>query len=214
MNAIPQFSTADQACAIAAERLCKHCGTPFRGEGAFCCHGCAGAYELVQSLGLSRYYEQRVADPAQPPTRPDDLLTEFDLSAWTRDVGPGEKELSLMVEGLQCGACIWLIEQTLLKQPGVTAARVALSTRRLTLRWNDAETDPEGLVQLVNRLGYRLVPCDPERLASEADKESKALMTAMAIASSSYITPMPDWAVRFLELSTTAASAASTPAMT
>ncbi|MDQ7247795.1 heavy metal translocating P-type ATPase [Dongia sedimenti] len=182
MNAIPQFAAADRACPIAGDRLCKHCGTPFRGEGAFCCHGCAGAYELVQSLGLSRYYEQRVADPAQPPTRPDDILTELDLSAWTRDVGSGEKELSLMVEGLQCGACIWLIEQTLLKQPGVTAARVALSTRRLTLRWNDAETDPEGLVQLVNRLGYRLVPCDPERLASEADKESKALMTAMAVA--------------------------------
>jgi Cu2+-exporting ATPase len=174
MNAIPQF------CAVAEDRLCRHCGESFRGEGSFCCHGCAGAYDLVQSLGLARYYEQRVADPAQPPTRPDDVPTDLDLSAWTREVAGGEKELSLMVEGLQCGACIWLIEQSLLRQPGVTAARVALSTRRLTLRWRDA--DPEALVQLVMRLGYRLVPCDPERLASEADAESKALLTAMAVA--------------------------------
>jgi Cu2+-exporting ATPase len=174
MNAIPQF------CAIAKERVCLHCGEAFRGEGGFCCHGCAGAYDLVQALGLARYYEQRVPDPAQPPTRPDDVPTALDLSAWTRDIGTGEKELSLMVEGLQCGACIWLIEQSLLKQPGVTSARVALSTRRLTLRWKEA--DPEGLVQLVMRLGYRLVPCDPERLGSEADAESKALLTAMAVA--------------------------------
>ena len=176
MNAIPQF------CTIAEGRLCRHCGDSFSGEGRFCCPGCAGAYDLVQSLGLARYYAQRVADPAQPPTRPEDVPTDLDLSAWTRDVARGEQELSLMVEGLQCGACIWLIEQSLLKQPGVSSARVALSTRRLTLRWKHGNTDPERLVQLVARLGYRLVPCDPERLASNADAESKALLTAMAVA--------------------------------
>jgi Cu2+-exporting ATPase len=187
VNAIPRLALVTQSGATAEDKVCRHCGIHFRAPasqagGDFCCHGCAGAYDLVQSLGLARYYEQRVADPAQPPTRPDDIQTEIDLSAWTRKVGDGEQELALMVEGLQCGACIWLIEQTLLKQPGVTSARVALSTRRLTLRWKDDETDPEGLVQLVTRLGYRLVPCDPERLASEADKESKALLTAMAVA--------------------------------
>lgn len=187
MNALPQFAETRGVCDLAAERLCKHCGAPFQAPlgskgGDFCCHGCAGAFALVQSLGLSRYYQQRVADPAQPPTRPDEIETEIDLSAWSRDVAPGEKELALMIEGLQCGACVWLIEQSLLQQPGVVSARVALSTRRLTLRWKDAETDPEGLVQLVTRLGYRLVPCDPERLASEADAESKALLTAMAVA--------------------------------
>jgi Cu2+-exporting ATPase len=182
VNAVPQFSAAAEACSIAEDHLCRHCGVPFRGDGGFCCHGCAGAYALVQSLGLARYYKQRVADPAQPPTRPDDVETGIDLSAWTRRIGTDELELTLMVEGLQCGACVWLIEQTLLKQAGVTSARVALSTRRLTLRWKNTTTDPAGLVQLVARLGYRLIPCDPERLASEADKESKSLLTAMAVA--------------------------------
>ena len=182
MNALPQFDEANAACPVAATLICKHCGAPFQGEGTFCCHGCAAAYQLVQSLGLSRYYDQRIADPSQPPTRPDETEIELDLSAWTRPAPEGQKELTLMVEGLQCGACVWLIEQTLLKQAGVVIARVALSTRRLTLRWRDAETDPEGLVQLVSRLGYRLVPCDPERLASAADQESRQLLTAMAVA--------------------------------
>ena len=39
-------------------------------------------------------------------------------------------------------------------------------------------------------------------------------ITVMAMASSSYITPMPAWAVRFLELSTKAAIEARMPAMT
>ena len=38
-------------------------------------------------------------------------------------------------------------------------------------------------------------------------------ITAMAMASSSYITPMPACAVRFFELSTSAATPASSPAM-
>jgi Cu2+-exporting ATPase len=185
VNTIPRLALTAQSSAAAESMTCLHCGVHFRASadqaGAdFCCHGCAGAYDLIQSLGLARYYEQRVADPTQAPTRPDDIQTEVDLSAWSRKVGEGEEELALMVEGLQCGACIWLIEQSLLKQPGVTAARVALSTRRLTLRWKDA--DPESLIRIVNRLGYRLVPCDPQRLASEADAESKALLTAMGVA--------------------------------
>ncbi|MGF1450650.1 MAG: heavy metal translocating P-type ATPase metal-binding domain-containing protein, partial [Opitutales bacterium] len=37
---------------------CTHCGTPFspRAEDEqFCCHGCAYAYELIRSSGLTRY---------------------------------------------------------------------------------------------------------------------------------------------------------------
>ncbi|HVZ02239.1 MAG TPA: heavy metal translocating P-type ATPase metal-binding domain-containing protein [Dongiaceae bacterium] len=180
MNALPQ---AGEALDLASGTLsCRHCGAPFRGSGEFCCSGCTAAFHLVQSLGLGRYYAQRTTDPAQPLLRPEEAETELDLSAWVRDVGKGEKEITLMVEGLQCGACIWLIEQTLLKQPGVTMARVALSTRRLTFRWRPSETAPEGLVHLVSRLGYRLVPCDPARLAAMADKESRQLLIAMAVA--------------------------------
>jgi len=179
MNALSKMG---EALDLALSRSCKHCGAACQGPSEFCCHGCAAAYQLVRSLGLDRYYEQRTTDPAQPLLRPEESETELDLSAWIRPTEMGEKEITLMVDGLQCGACVWLIEQTLMKQPGVTMARVALSTRRLTFRWRPAETTPEALVNLVARLGYRLVPCDPARLVAMADKESKQLLTAMAVA--------------------------------
>jgi Cu2+-exporting ATPase len=90
--------------------------------------------------------------------------------------------LSLMVEGLQCGACVWLIEQSLLREPGVEQARVSLSTRRLTLAWRQGEADPTKLIDRIQRLGYRLVPFDPHALQSADDAESKALLRAMAVA--------------------------------
>ncbi len=181
MNALPQSAALAPAETLAS-RDCRHCGTAFAGSGDFCCGGCTAAYGLVQSLGLARYYEQKVCDPAQRPTRPDTLPEALNLAAWIKPLDAGRSRLTLMVDGLQCGACVWLIEQTLLRQPGVVAARVALSTRRLTLDWRDGAVDPAALVDLVARLGYRLVPCDPERLAAATAVQAKELLRCMAVA--------------------------------
>lgn len=161
---------------------CLHCGDAVAGTGRFCCHGCEGAYALINNLGLGRYYERRSLDnPAQRP-RPDETRAAADPSAWVVDRGDGTAQLSLMIEGLQCGACVWLIEQTLLREAGIVRARVSLSTRRLTLAWRKGEADPAALIGLVQRLGYRLVPFDPALLKSADDAESKALLRAMAVA--------------------------------
>lgn len=181
MNAIPQSATGP-AAAASATLVCRHCGSPYQGAGEFCCGGCAAAFRLVQSLGLARYYEQKICDPAQRPTRPEDTAETLNLAAWIKPLPAGQSQLTLMVDGLQCGACVWLIEQTLMRQPGVVAARVALSTRRLAISWKDNEADPAALVDLVSRLGYRLVPCDPERLAAATASQAKELLKCMAVA--------------------------------
>jgi Cu2+-exporting ATPase len=161
---------------------CLHCGDAVPGAGPFCCHGCEGAYSLINTLGLGRYYQRRSLDNPAQRMRPDESRAVADPSAWVVDRGDGTAQLSLMVEGLQCGACVWLIEQSLLREAGVVQARVSLSTRRLTLAWRRGEADPAALVGLVQRLGYRLVPFDPVLLKSADDAESKALLRAMAVA--------------------------------
>lgn len=161
---------------------CLHCGDLVAADARFCCHGCEGAFSLISRLGLGRYYEQRSLDnPAQRP-RPDTAHRVADPSVWVQDRGDGTAQLSLMVDGLQCGACVWLIEQSLQRERGVVQARVSLSTRRLTLAWRTGEGDPVALIELVHRLGYRLVPFDPALLKSADDAESKALLRAMAVA--------------------------------
>jgi Cu2+-exporting ATPase len=161
---------------------CLHCGDVVSGDGRFCCHGCEGAYALINRLGLGRYYERRTLDHPEQRPRPDEARAASDPSAWVVDRGDGTAQLSLMIEGLQCGACVWLIEQTLQREAGVVQARVSLSTRRLTLAWRKSEADPAALIDLVQKLGYRLVPFDPALLKSADDAESKALLRAMAVA--------------------------------
>jgi len=165
--------------------LCRHCGTPLGGgSGAgdgFCCAGCAAAYRLISDQGLDLYYRRRCLDPAVPPPRPDG---EAEDGLWAEHVvltPGGEASLSLMVDGVQCGACVWLIESLLTRQPGVTWARVNLTTRRLVLRFRPESADPATILAPVQAVGYRLVPFDPDRLESEDHRRERALLRAMAV---------------------------------
>lgn len=165
---------------------CLHCGDPVpaRSEGGadFCCKGCRGAYELINGLGLKTYYERRVIDPDAKALRPEDDGVTIDYRAHIIDDETGLKTLYLMVEGIHCAACVWLIETVLGKQDGVVQARVNMSTRRLVLKWRDGGVDPNALVATVAALGYRLVPYDPCLLRSENTKQEKELLRAMAVA--------------------------------
>jgi P-type Cu2+ transporter len=161
---------------------CVHCGDVVGDRVRFCCRGCAGAFELIKSLGLGRYYERRAQAGIIKGVQPEEAPVAADPSAWVVTDAKGLCRLSLMVEGLQCGACVWLIEQSLLCEPGVEQARVSLSTRRLTLAWRQGKADPVRLIDRIQHLGYRLVPYDPCVLRSADDAESKALLRAMAVA--------------------------------
>ncbi|MEI7611016.1 MAG: HAD-IC family P-type ATPase, partial [Rhodospirillaceae bacterium] len=153
------------------------------GEGrVFCCSGCAGAFAIVRGLGLGGYYLRRVLDPAAKPLRPDESAGSVDYSAHVRTAADGSAGLHLMVDGLQCGACVWLIEAVLARQTGVLEGRLNMTTRRLTLRWRPEETDANALVGAVARLGYRLAPFDPRRLAHGDAVVEKELLRTLAVA--------------------------------
>ena len=50
----------------------------------------------------------------------------------------GHCEVSLLLEGIHCGACVWLIESWLARQPGVVQASVNFATRRARVVWDPA----------------------------------------------------------------------------
>ncbi|GAB6051744.1 heavy metal translocating P-type ATPase metal-binding domain-containing protein [Magnetospira thiophila] len=152
------------------------------GGQSFCCHGCEAAYGLVQGLGLEAYYQRRCIDPEARVLRPDEDDARIDYSRHVRPDGEGQCQLALMVEGLHCAACVWLIEAVLSHQPGVTRARVNMTTHRLSLGWQGTAEQAAEILAPVLTLGYRLIPFDPQRLGMESQKREKELLRAMAVA--------------------------------
>ncbi len=160
---------------------CAHCGQPAPAGRRFCCAGCSVAADTIATLGLGAYYERRVLDPGQRPPRPESAEIR-DLSRFITDLPDGSNELVLAVDGLQCGACVWLIESVLGRDPAVTAGRVNMTSRRLRLAWTGAREEARRLTSLIEALGYRLVPFDPAALAAARDETGRGLMRALAVA--------------------------------
>jgi len=172
----PALSLARPAAA------CVHCGAPLSSgsSGSFCCSGCAGAFALIRDLGLGRYYAGRSLDPAKRHPRPPEENAD-DARAYAVASADGTASLSLMVDGLHCAACVWLIEQVLQREAVVISARVNLTSRRLLIRWRGGVDGAERLVRLVQRLGYRVVPFELHE-AGGASTEEKGLLRALAVA--------------------------------
>ena len=165
---------------------CVHCGSPIPADSVsdrFCCPGCEAAYRIVSGLGLERYYERREIAADVRPLKPDEDDRPIDFARHIRlNTDSGKAELNLMVDGIHCAACVWLIESVLSRQPGIVNARVNMTTRRLRVSWDPGATDADGVLRPVIRLGYRLVPYDPKILDAHDDREQKDLFRCLAVA--------------------------------
>jgi Cu2+-exporting ATPase len=147
----------------------------------FCCPGCAAAFDTIQGLGLGRYYRQRLLDAGSRAPRPE-AGGHLDLERYVVTGPDGRHTLSLAVDGLQCGACVWLIESVLAREANVVAGRVNMTSRQLRLSWTGPVGDAPRLVDTIERLGYRLVPFDASRLAAAQDATGRTLIRALAVA--------------------------------
>ncbi len=166
-----------------AMAVCVHCGGDLGAnpvDGRFCCRGCSGAHAIIKGLGLEQYYALR--GEAGRGERPETVNDGADWSDFVAVAPDGGQRIELLVEGLHCAACLWLIEQALRAQPDVTQARVSVATRRLHLEWKGAAERVNALGGIVQGLGYRCLPYTAEGLEQAGQNEEKRLLRAMAVA--------------------------------
>ena len=123
-----------------------------------CCAGCASAAQWITGSGLGDYYRLRDGDSRRVAE------TLPDLSAWDRDdvqrehvrVIDGEmREMTLVVDGMHCAACAWLIDRALRREVGVEDVSANAVTGRVALRWRPARARLSTLLARLHRLGYR-----------------------------------------------------------
>jgi Cu2+-exporting ATPase len=175
--------------AEAAER-CFHCAEPMPASGgvrdaarAYCCAGCAAAAAWIAAAGLEGYYRTRVEPASVPQPSTDAALARWDAPAFLAAHAPeraGRRTTTLVVEGIRCAACAWLIERALAREPGVTAATVNAATARLVIEWLPG-TPLSRLVALLGRLGYR-AHCPAREDAREAAGERRSSLKRLAVA--------------------------------
>jgi copper chaperone len=63
-----------------------------------------------------------------------------------------QEELSLLIEGMHCGACVRRVSNTLEKIEGVRIGSVEVGSAKVT--FNSKETSVKEITDAVNRIGF------------------------------------------------------------
>lgn len=146
----------------------------------FCCHGCKSVCQVIFDSGMAGFYERTPEEGnlAPPPELSEEAVL-YDMeevqAEYVRNIGD-EREINLLVEGIHCAACVWLIERTLSPIPGVVSAQVNLSGKRLRLRWKPEQVLLSVLIQRMAQVGYAAVPFDPETAEGRLRKRDRSLL--------------------------------------
>jgi Cu2+-exporting ATPase len=176
-------SIARVAVVPAASSACAHCGASVASsaDGRFCCIGCAAAFRLIHEMGFGQFYARRAAEPGARATQPADTPVP-DYTPFVATDKDGTAVLHLMVDGVTCAACVWLIESALARESAVRDGRVNFTTHRLTLRWSGPAADAARYVGLVHALGFRTMPFNPRRLEDSGAALERDLLRSLAVA--------------------------------
>ncbi len=170
---------------------CFHCGLPIASDADFhctldeqmrdfCCFACQSVCEAIYDAGMQGYYQRtpQGALLAPPPTPPRDMEM-YDLAEVQQEFVRFEgdmRDAHLLVEGIHCAACVWLIERTMMRVPGVSTANVNLAGRRLHLRWDEKRVKLSALIKRLSQVGYAGVPYDPETAEGAMKKANRSML--------------------------------------
>ena len=153
-----------------------------------CCPGCQAVSQTIVEAGLASYYLHRSEKSANPDALPKALVDElqlFDRADVQQPFVSHEGELAeacLLIEGITCAACGWLIEKHLRSLPGVIEAQLNLSNHRLQVRWADQQLPLSQLLLSLRHIGYAAHPYQADRAAQLLDEENRRALRQLGVA--------------------------------
>jgi Cu2+-exporting ATPase len=149
-----------------------------------CCIGCQAACEWIGGLGLADYYRMRETTAPR-------ATAAVDLSVWDRDElqrlyvhhrADGSAESSVLIEGLRCAACSWLIEHALSAVAGVRDVSVNVVGKRARIVWQPDVVALSTILGALARLGYAPHPLDAKSLDDVATREQRDALKRLGVA--------------------------------
>ena len=130
---------------------CIVCGRAIPAEETtFCCPGCAAVHTIVEQLNLEgAAKDERVAQLLEGVFPGGEEVDSHEVEL---ENGEG---LSLMIEGMVCPACAWLVHHRLTKLSGVGGVNVNFLAETCDLQFDPMVLGQEQVEETIRKLGYR-----------------------------------------------------------
>lgn len=176
---------------------CFHCGLPLPAAGVpsasiggaerlFCCNGCRSVCAAIYDAGLDGFYRRMsdgtVLSPPPPPPRGMDAYDIEDIQREFVTEHGERREAMLLVEGIHCAACAWLIEHAVGKAAGAARAEVNLAKRLVRVSWDGSKARLSEILGRLARVGYAAVPYTPRRAEESARRMARQSLFRLGFA--------------------------------
>ncbi len=168
------------------EQHCSHCGISFRwkaisstdadgSQNVFCCRGCRGAYQMICDAGLGTFYQR--SDRSTPTVTAANTSSYTDIDLSQHVVSDGDLcKIDILVCGITCPSCVWLLERMLTQVPGVKYVSLSYSGGIASLRFDPSCVAPLEMFRIIAQLGYSPRPYSADQSEKEARRERDDLL--------------------------------------
>lgn len=186
-----------------SDSSCYHCGLPVApGDSYFvtilgqsramCCPGCQSVAQTIVDIGMESYYQHRQqCSPGGSPAS--ELVPDFleGLNNWddpslqenfVHESPSGHREITLLISGITCAACVWLLEKHLNEQAGILQCNVNMSSHLAVVRWDNSRITLSAIIKAIANVGYKAEPYTPVQQEQNIKQENKQALTRIGVA--------------------------------
>lgn len=153
----------------------------------FCCKGCQGIFHLLNENGLDSFYNKVGNTILSPPQIHYEDSSNFNIPSfydkYVRINKDGFHEVSLVIEGIHCSACVWLNEKALQKMDGVIDASINFTNNKATVVWVNNLVKLSEIIDMIRAIGYNAFAYDSDvqEVRANAKRQEYYLRLAVAI---------------------------------
>ncbi|ARU27387.1 heavy metal translocating P-type ATPase [Cellvibrio sp. PSBB006] len=181
---------------------CYHCGLPVPADAHFpvtiagkdelmCCPGCQAVAMAIVDGGLANFYRFRTENSARPASGSEARQAQWSIYDLPEvqadfvvelDAEHQRRQANVLLEGISCAACSWLIETHLKKQPAVQSVTINITTHRCTLIWDAQQQPLSELLAALSEIGYKPRPATDEQQQDLVRTENRMALFRLGVA--------------------------------
>lgn len=156
----------------------------------FCCAGCESVYHILSDSGFEGFYERLGSTTLSPPKSPSSLDShqqdfsylnhqEF-LDKNTKKI-QNNYEVSLIIEGIHCAACIWLNENILGAQKGIKKVHINYTNNKAKILFDPQIIPLSRIFELIESIGYSAHIYDPSLQERQINKQKRSFFISFVV---------------------------------
>jgi Cu2+-exporting ATPase len=187
-----------------------------------CCVGCEAVASAIINSGSESFYKYRTDASETPEFTPEELpnfisneLSLYDNPVVLDDIAESTANqnhynLSLIIDGITCAACGWLIEKEIKQYEGIDSVNLNLSQHRLYLTWDQSKTPLSKVISRIYQIGFKAHPYTPDKAQQHLEEEQRLATRRLMLAAFGTVQAMMfalplyvgDWAGTFEKFET------------